>query len=74
MKCRKFCDHETNNGDTDMAKKTIIVRSNKSGLADFICGWLSIRKDGNMFVIELNEEQYNAAWKVRHTAWLKGGK
>ena len=54
--------------------KTIIMRSNKPGLADFKGGWLSIRKDGDMFIVELNEEQYDAMWNVRHMAWLKGGK
>ena len=51
---------------------TIIVRSNKSGLADFKGGWISIRKSGKTFVVELTEEQYDIVWKARHAAYLKG--
>lgn len=41
--------------------KTIIVRSNKPGLADFVGGFTSIRKDGDdMFLVEVNKAQYDA--------------
>ena len=43
--------------------KTIIMRSNKPGLANFKKGWTSIRKDandGDFYLVEVNKAQYDA--------------
>lgn len=39
---------------------TIIMRSNKAGLADFKGGWTSIRKDGEVYLVEVDRAQYDA--------------
>ena len=40
--------------------KTIIMRSNNPGLADFKGGWTSIRKDGDTYLVEVDRAQYDA--------------
>ena len=40
--------------------KTIIMRSNKPGLENFKNGWTSIRKDGDIYLVEVNKSQYDA--------------